>query len=136
MAGAQTVPGAMPFEPYGIENAAEMHPDDYAARALGCTADAVIEHLGLGGGVLVNYTELPDAVEARILPHFGIIPDEQGRRALAAASGRDAKAPLERFTRDSDAKQQAANAKLRANAALHMDEPYRRLEELRRTDGK
>ena len=131
MAGAQTVPGAMPFEPYGIENAAGMAPDDYAARALGRTAEAVIEHLGLGGGMLVNYAELPEAVEARILPHFGIVPDEQGKAALAAASGRDAKAPLERFARDSDAKQQAANDKLRANAALHMDEPYRRLEELR-----
>jgi hypothetical protein len=136
MAGAQTVAGAMSFEPYGIENAAEMAPDDYAARALGRTAEAVIEHLALGGGMLVNYTELPDAVEARVLPHFGIVPDEQGRAALAAASGRDAKAPLERFARDSDAKQQAANEKLRANAALHMDEPYRQLEGLRRAGEK
>jgi hypothetical protein len=136
MAGAQTVPGAMSFEPYGIENAAEMAPDDYAARALGRTAEAVIEHLTPGGGMLVNYTELPDAVEARVLPHFGIVPDEQGRAALAAASGRDAKAPLERFARDSDAKQQAANEKLRANAALHMGEPYRQLERLRRAGEK
>ncbi|MFA6116968.1 MAG: hypothetical protein WC729_23415 [Sphingomonas sp.] len=136
MAGAQTVPGAMPFEPYGIENAAEMAPDDYAARALGRTAEAVIEHLGLGGGMLVNYEELPEAVEARILPHFGIVPDEAARAALAAASGRDAKAPLERFAQDSDAKQQAANEKLRANAALHMDDPYRRLEGLRRAGKK
>lgn len=131
MAGAQTVPGALPFEPYGIEKTAEMHPDDYAARALGRTAEAVIENFGLGGGMLVNYAELPDAVEARILPHFGILPDEQARTALAAAACRDAKAPLERFAPDSDAKQKAANEKLRANAALHMDGPYRRLEELR-----
>lgn len=136
MAGAQTVPGAMPFEPYGIENAAEMLPDDYAARALGRTAAAVIEHLGLGGGMLVNYAELPDAVETRILPHFGIVPDEQARAALAAASTRNAKAPSERFARDSDKKQQAANDALRANAVLHMDEPYRLLEGLRHAGEK
>jgi hypothetical protein len=136
MAGAQTVPGAMPFDPYGIENGAEMHPDLYAARALGRTAEAVIEHIGLGGGLLVNYTELPEAMEAQILPHFDMIPDEQAKAALATAAGRDAKAPTERFARDSDAKQQEAKEGLRALAALHMDGPYRRLEELRRAGGK
>ena len=136
MAGAQTVFGAMSFDPYGIDESMAMPPDHYAARALGRTAEAVIEHLGLGGGMLVNYAELPEAMAMRILPHFGIAPDEEALAALATASGRNAKAPNERFVHDSGDKQQEAKDGLRAIAALYMDEPYRHLEGLRRAGEK
>jgi hypothetical protein len=131
MPGSQTVPGAMPFDPYGIENAANMLPDEFAARALGRTAAAVVEHIGLGGGLLVDYAELPAAVEARILPHFGIVPDEAARATLAAASARDAKTPTTSFTGDSETKRQEASAQLRGLAEAHMAEPHRLLQALR-----
>jgi hypothetical protein len=131
MPGAQTVFGALPFDPYGIENGAAMHPDEYAACALGRIATAVVEHIGLGGGLLVNYADLPGAMETRILPHFDIALDEAGRAALIGALGRDAKSPNTGFTGDSEAKQRAASTELRANAAAWLDEPYRLLEALR-----
>jgi hypothetical protein len=131
MAGAQTVFGALPFDPYGIENGADMHPDAFAACALGRIATAVVEHIGQGGGLLVNYADLPGAMEAQILPHFGIALDDSGRAALVEALGRDAKSPTTGFTGDSEAKQRAASAALRANAAAWLDEPYRLLETLR-----
>jgi hypothetical protein len=131
MPGSQTVFGALPFDPYGIENGADMAPDRYAGFALGRTASAVIEHLGLGGGLLVNYADLPAAMEAAILPHFGIVPDAGETAAMTAATRRDAKAPKESFGSDSAGKQQAASDELRAIAAASMDEAYRRLETLR-----
>ncbi|MDB5706337.1 MAG: hypothetical protein JWN66_3453 [Sphingomonas bacterium] len=131
MSGSQTVFGALPFDPYGIENGADMAPDHYAGRALGRTASAVIEHFGLGGGLLVNYTELPGAMESRIVPHFGIVPDAAESAAMAGATRRDAKAPTESFGADSATKQQEASAELRSIAAAYMDEPYRCLEALR-----
>jgi len=136
MAGAQTVPGAMPFDPYGIENAMDMQPDMYAALALGRTAEAVLDHWGLGGGLLVNYAELPEAMESRVLPHFGIEPDERARAALAMAARRDAKAPDRKFAGDSEDKQLEAKDELRALAERYMGDPYRRLEDLRRADQK
>ncbi len=136
MAGAQTVPGAMPFEPYGIENAAEMHPDDYAARALGRTAEAVIEHFGLGGGMLVNYTELPDAVEARILPHFGIVPDDwQWRRWRPPP----AVTPRRRANVSPGTARGSSRRRTRRSAPMPCSiwtSLYRRLEERRRTGEK
>lgn len=131
MAGMQTVPGAMGFDPYGIERGDELPHGDYAACALGRTAEAVVEHFGLGGGLLVNYAELPGAMEARILPHFGIRPDAAGRAAMADASRRDAKAPTESFTRDTEEKQRAADDRVRAQAATYMDASFRKLEDLR-----
>ena len=131
MPGSQTVFGALPFDPYGIENGAEMAPDRYAGFALGRTASAVIEHFGLGGGLLVNYADLPAAMETAILPHFGIVPDAEEAAAMTAATRRDAKAPKEGFGSDSAGKQQAAGDEIRAIAAASMDAAYRSLETLR-----
>ena len=131
MPGSQTVPGAMAFDPYGIANAAAMLPDEFAARALGSTAAVVVEHIGIGGGLLVNYTELPEAVEARILPHFGIAPDETARGTHAVAAARDAKTPSASFSSDSEMKRREASPQLRTLAATHMADAHRLLEALR-----
>ncbi len=92
--------------------------------ALGRTAEAVIEHLRLGGGMLVNYTELPDAMEARILPHFGIVPDDAGKRGRhgGGIGPRCQAHRLESFARDSGAKQQEAGGR----SPRHRRAPYGR----------
>lgn len=131
MAGIQTVPGALPHDPYGIANATEMPIDEFGARALGRIGEAVLDHISLGGGLLINYADLPGAVEESILPHFGIEPDARLRAAMLEAAGRDAKAPARSFVRDGEAKQRAADANIRALAAAHLDGNYRRLEALR-----
>ena len=127
----QMVPGMMPEGIYGIAGAAHMPVEEYCARVLERVIEGVLDHLDLGGGLLVNYSELPQAVETRILPHFGIEPSPAGRAAMAAAGHRDAKTPALSFTGDSDAKQAAASAAVRA-AAGRLDAPYAALEALRR----
>ena len=130
MPGMQTVAGVLPHDPYGIPDGATMPIEEYSARALGRTAEAAVEHFALGGGMVINYAALPQAVEDRILPHFGIIPDAAERAAMAAAAGRDAKAPQEAFSSDGEEKRREASPKIHS-AAVHLEEPYRRLEALR-----
>ncbi|MEO9131215.1 MAG: hypothetical protein ABI240_08405, partial [Sphingomonas sp.] len=94
-----------------------------------CTA--ICAHAGLGGGRLINYAALPGAVNREILSHFGIVTDALGLAVMAEASGRDAKAPEVAFTADTEAKQKEASEAVRAAAAAHLAEPYRRLEAMR-----
>ncbi|MEG3152026.1 hypothetical protein U1769_19220 [Sphingomonas sp. ZT3P38] len=130
MAGMQTVVGVLPHDPYGIPDGETMPLEEYSARALGLTAAAAVEHFDLGGGIVINYAALPQAVEDRILPHFGIVPDAEERAAMAAAAGRDAKSPLKAFRSDGEEKRRDASPRIR-DAAVHLAEPYRRLEALR-----
>lgn len=130
MPGMQTVAGVLPHDPYGIPDGATMPLADYSAMALGRTAAAAVDHFDLGGGMVINYAALPQAVEDRILPHFGIVPDAEERAAIAAAASRDAKAPLETFRSDAEEKRREASPEIH-RVAVHMEEPYRRLEALR-----
>lgn len=128
--GVQTVPGTIRFDPYRIDGAEEMSGEEYCARTLDRVCTAVLDNIASGGGLIINYTDLPGAVDDLILPHFGITPDAKARAAMAAATRFDAKTPTEAFTGDSEAKQREAGAAVRSAAAL-ADQSYRRLESLR-----
>lgn len=123
--GMQMVPGVLPATIFGIARAAVMSLDDYGALVL----DRICRDMLDDGGdaLLVNYVELPGAVEAVILPHLSIVPTATDRAAMAAAGARNAKAPDQRFTPDTAAKQARADESLR-NAAAPVQATYQRLE--------
>ena len=103
-----------------------------AAWMLGQMLDAAAQALRRHpGGMLVNYRELPAAIETRIAGHFGLALEEADIAALRAASARDAKIPWLPFQADSAEKQASANASLRAAVACWLDAPYAELERLR-----
>jgi hypothetical protein len=129
-AGMQTVPGLLPREIVGVDPAG-MPPDAYGAAVLGRTCEAAADAFALGGGLLVNYSELPEAVFSRILPHFGVAADADESAAMTRASGQDAKAPYAAFAPDGEAKRAEATPRLLASVARHLAAPYRRLEALR-----
>jgi len=131
MPGIQAVPGVMPVDVYGIADGDKISSEEYCARVFERTCSAILDHAGLGGGRLINYASLPGAVEDEILSHFGIETDAAGREAMAAASGRDAKAPSVPFIGDTEVKQKEATEAVRAAAAAHLAEPYLRLEAMR-----
>jgi len=131
MRGLQTVPGVMD-DILGIAGPEGATSEAHVARVLARICAAVIEHHHLGGGLLVDYRDLPEAMESRVLPHFGITPDADARAAMRKAAARDAKRPTLSFARDIEDKQRAATASLRAAAAAHLAEPYRRLDAIRR----
>jgi len=135
MRGLQTVPEMMHRSWYGLEADGEAPGEDYCARVLGRIGEAALEHRGLGGGLFVDYAELPGAVARRILPHFGIAPDGEAVAAMAAATARDAKAPYQRFTADSDEKRAAAGEAALAAVETHMRPVHARLAAAARETG-
>jgi len=96
MPGAQTLPGPHAAL-VGITDPVAIPGLDFAARVLAATCERAADHAGIGGGMLLDYAELPGAFLTRILPHFGIVPDAADSRAIAAALRRDAKRPQQSF---------------------------------------
>ena len=126
--GMQIVPQFLPPGFYGID--AEGVPDeDYCARVLAAICRAVID-AGPSGGLILNYRELPAAVWAAMLPHFGICCGEEERERMRQAAQQDAKSPSLPFAGDTRAKQRAATATIRRAAERHLGEIYHRLEAL------
>ncbi|MDO8878246.1 MAG: hypothetical protein Q8M24_08760 [Pseudolabrys sp.] len=128
--GSQMVPDLTPAALYGIDDFDGVPNEDYCARVLGRICNAAAEHLGDGSGLAVNYRELPDAVQSRILPHFAVAITADDDATMTRAARQDAKTPQMEFTGDSAGKQRDAKPALRALAESHLAEVYRRLETL------
>ncbi len=132
MPGLQAVPGTMPGV-YDIPDEDRLHPTDYTATVLAQIGTAALDHFALGGGLLINYDALPQAIETQILPHFGIAPSAAGLAAMRAAAARNSKAPGDTFVADTAQKQREATPVIRAAAEIVADS-YAGLERLRRGD--
>lgn len=130
MRGMQAVPGMLPAAIFGFGDAHALSLDDYAAHVLASICQGVLDQPPHHGGLLVNYSELPDAVLERICPHFGIMPDAASREAINAASKRNAKAPQDLFRTDTDQKRRSASPSIIA-AAAQVGDAYRALEDRR-----
>lgn len=130
--GMHTVPGLVAAELVGgpaveVEAPGARH----IARVLRTICAAAIEAAPLGGGLFVDYSDLPGALFTRILPHFNVSPTAAQRDAMAAASRLSAKRPEMAFEADGEQKRLEASDEVRAAAAL-LDDVAARLEILRR----
>ena len=134
MPGMHTVPELQGAHILGTEAPFEPHRrEDYCARILARICEPVLAHAGKeGGGLLINYRELPAATWTSILPHFGVGVSARDRAAMAKAARFDAKTPGIKFTPDADDKQESATPALRAAAQEHLSDLYARLEDLNR----
>jgi len=103
------------------------HIEVYHARALAkmCSAGLRAMHQA-DGGLMVNYSELPEAMCGRLLGHFGLRGEDVP--AMREAAQQDAKSPAVRFVKDESAKQAEASERLRAVVAEHLMEVYAQLE--------
>lgn len=123
--GAQMIPGAIPAEllhvPPGDHTLVE-----YGAQVLARMLDAAVQHHE-DGAILVDYTELPDALTTRIAPHFRIPIDGTIDGVLA----HHAKNPALTFQPDGTTKRQEANSTTLAAAENICGLPYRRFNEIR-----
>ncbi|KQY92588.1 aspartyl beta-hydroxylase [Caulobacter sp. Root1455] len=129
--GIQMTPSLVPPATFGIDLPDGVPNDDYCARVLAAVCAGAARHHPAGGGRLVNYRQLPEALFTEILPHFGIAVSETEAQAMRAAALRDAKAPEQAFAPDGQDKQQAATPALRAICERRLGEVYRRLEAMR-----
>jgi Nif11 domain len=123
LGGAHILGTEAPFEPHRRE--------DYCARILARICAPVLGEAREGGGLLVNYRELPAATWSAILPHFGVAVSARDRAVMAKAARFDAKTPGIKFTPDIDHKQASATPAVRAAAQEHVGDIYARLEALR-----
>jgi hypothetical protein len=128
--GMHMVPQFLPPRFFGLADTGELPDEDYCARVLGAICNAVLDNVDRGG-LIINYRELPNAVSAAIMPHFGLACSAAEIEAMDRAACQDAKAPRMPFAADSAAKQEAATPPVRAAAARHLDAIYRRLAKLR-----
>ena len=123
MPGMQMIQQFVPASLYGIDGFDDA--EDYYARVLAKTCEAALD---AGGGLLINYRDLPQAAFTRILPHFGMACDESERAVMSEAARFDAKNPQFEFTNDSADKRRQASVRTGALAERHLGEIYRRLE--------
>ena len=107
--------------------------EDFCARALGRIVEAALEATARDPlGRLVNYSELPGALETVIAPWFGVDLSDADRDRMRQATRYHAKSPGRVvFQADSARKQRDANAGLRELAQRWVGSGYARLEESR-----
>lgn len=132
MPGAQMLPHGVGPSFHGIERSyGPGTAEDYYAQVLAKICESAVRHLGKGGGLLVNYRDLPAAMFSAILPHFGMTLSADDRAAMLEAARFDAKMPGSAFAPDSAAKRQSASSTARAAAERRIGDIYRQLESLR-----
>jgi len=127
--GTEMQPGAVPPAFYGIAEPAS-GDEAYCAQVLEKICGAVVANHALGGGRLIAYHDLPDAVARELLPHFGVAPDAGDLAALQAAARDDPKSAMP-FADDRDSKRAAITAAIREAVAAHLNGICAQLEALR-----
>ena len=127
--GLMVVPGEMPPDAFAADG--EDSTLAHGANVLGQICRSAVEGIAGGGGMPINYNEMPDAVPERMLPHFGTSIDAADRAAMQAATRQDVKSKDRAFTPDSADKRAAATPDVLAVVEQYMAAPYAALEALR-----
>lgn len=108
-----------PFLPFIDGSAATA--EEYMAKMFAAFCDAIGQVVP-ARGIVLDYRELPQAINDVLLPHFGIVPTCREKLRIADASRAYSKCSLGTrlvFGGDSVAKQRAANYALRLAAERH-----------------
>jgi hypothetical protein len=82
--------------------------------------------------LLLNYSELPGAVVARLLEAFGIVASDQDIIFMQSATQFNAKNPCMPFKNDTESKERASTEKIRQMADRWIGPLYADLETCRR----
>jgi hypothetical protein len=133
--GLQMLPTMLSPNLFAMDDpsASAMLVDEYRARVLASIcAEAVAAYEGVGGGMLLNYRELPDAAWSAVSDHFGVAWTEDELLRMQQATEFDAKCPTLYFQDDSSGNAAAVSDALRRAADRWVRPAYERLESLRR----
>jgi hypothetical protein len=129
--GYHMIPGTLAPQVLRVPPGQRLDLDEYGALVLGRILEAA--HAALAGdpaAVIVDYTELPDAIE-RIIGHFHLPVTPAQTRMMAATAARNAKNPLLAFEPDTEDKQRAATQHMRDAVDRWARPWYERLLQLR-----
>lgn len=128
------LPGGLPpavlgFQPADLE---EIPLDEYCARLLGRICEIALDCFrNRPGGILVNYSQLPEFCFSDMLRQFklDVPPDDLGRMRQAAEF--NSKSPGLTFEPDTESKQKAATDRMRELANRWIQPAYAQLEAAR-----
>lgn len=115
-----------------VESGPVFSVEDQGAAVLARYLESAMEHYSLGGGMLVNYADLRDAMESAIPAHFGFAPDADECAAMTAATRRNSKIPDQTYADDTERKRAAVTPAIESAVARHLSGPYARIEAMRR----
>jgi hypothetical protein len=133
--GSQMVPDFVPPSFYGIDLPTGVPDEDYCARVLAAICEAALDQHALGGGLMVNYRDLPDVMFTNILPHFGVTPTAEEQALMSQALVFDVKSPGMEFKPDSAAKRAEASPAIAQICERRLGDAYGRLEAARAAQG-
>jgi len=107
-------------------------PLEHGAWVLSQVLNAAVESIQQHpNGLLINYNELPEALETHIAGHFNLHLGHAESSAVKAVSINDSKRPYQPFKADSTSKQADVNDTVKAISNRWLDAPYTRLEQIR-----
>lgn len=131
--GSQMVPGTLDPMTFGMDPARlhEMPQHEYGARVLSGVLETAAAHARTHGGVLMNYTQLPNAVWSLLPQVFGAGWGVDDIERMRNAARFHAKNPSLNFEPDSAQKREQAGERLVELATKWLQAPYERLETLR-----
>ena len=130
--GKMMVPGLLPDFWFRTDDTVwAMNLEEYGANVLARICQAALEECRVGGGHLVEYRELPEAVWTVLPSVFGVEFSPQERAQMQPSIKVHAKRPTEMFIEDAQTKQERANADLCRLAADMIEPQYEELECLR-----
>jgi hypothetical protein len=117
-----------------LDEVAEAPHDEYAARALGRICRFALHHHAREGGLLVNYSQLPEFVVEDLPAFFGASYDRRELDLMREAARFNAKTPSLAFEADSAEKRERASGRMRELAERWIMPLYERLEAERTSD--
>ena len=128
-----TFPTFMQPEVLGLDAAAVSHLADreYCARAIGRICELAVSHHQRSGGLLINYSQLPDQVWSALPRHVGVEWTEEEIDRMREMAGYDAKTRGLPFEPDTEKKRSRATPEILELAARWIDPFYRQLESAR-----
>jgi hypothetical protein len=106
-----------------VKEAMAMSPAEYAARVIGTLCRHAAQAMSFGGGMLVNYTQLPDAVWNDIARHFAVPLTPGDVDCMKQVARYNAKRPKGQFEPDGADKRSELSTQART-AATRWIEPY------------
>ncbi len=132
MPGVHVVPGMTGAGLLGLSGGEHLAAQDYVATVLGRICALAVAGTRGGGGLLLHYNDIFDAMAVRLPAHFGYAPDAGAAARLDSLRGDNAKHPGQAFSADGAAKLAQAGPPLR-NAIDRAARPhYDALEEMRK----
>lgn len=128
-----SIPGVLDPASFDLDaaQAASLRGLEYVCRLLQRIYAEGLEITQTKAGLLINYSELPEAIPTKILPFFALSPTSADVAKLHQATILDAKNPYFNFNPDSQRKIQSASQVLVDAADLFLNPHYAALENQR-----